>query len=257
MADALTDRAFWENYWRSKTGLDETIPADHTFYQQLGRIVRDEKVKTAIEIGGFPGYYAVYLQKFLGVKTALFDFFIDEEIIAKLLTKNLLSENSVPVIEGDLFRYAPVEKYDLVLSCGLIEHFEDTEGVIREHLKFLKPGGSLFITLPNFRSVNGWVQKRFDRHNFDKHNLASMDPEKLRRIAGKLGLQEVKAGYFGRFSVWLEDKRNKKSGVKTAVRLIWILGKIITRILPVETKMMSPYIVFEARLPLSAPEALA
>jgi 2-polyprenyl-3-methyl-5-hydroxy-6-metoxy-1,4-benzoquinol methylase len=58
---------------------------------------------------------------------------------------------------------------------GLIEHFNDTKFIIGEHLKFLKPGGTLFITLPNFKSVNGWVQRSFDKENYDKHNINSMD----------------------------------------------------------------------------------
>lgn len=249
MTDALTDRAFWEKYWRSKPGIVVSIPSDYTFYRQLSAIVNEEKPATAIELGGFPGYYAVFLRKYLGLKVSLFDYFIDKNITDQLLKQNLLGENSISVIEGDLFSYQPTEKYDLVLSCGLIEHFEDTEEIIRRHLSFLNPGGTLFITLPNFKAVNGWVQKQFDPHNFSKHNLASMDVDKLILISKKLCLTDINAGYFGRFSVWLENKQEKKSWVKSLVKTIWVAGKLVTRIVPVESKALSPYIILQAKMP--------
>ncbi|MBE7178439.1 MAG: methyltransferase domain-containing protein [Mucilaginibacter polytrichastri] len=249
MNEALTDRKFWEDYWRSKPDLDVHIPADYTFSAQLSAIVHDQKPTTAIELGGFPGYYAVFLRKYLAVKSTLFDYFIERGIISSLLKKNNLNDDVIEVIEGDLFSYVPEQRYDLVLSCGLIEHFDNTEEIIKSHLAFLKPGGTLFITLPNFKAVNGWVQKRFDLHNFSKHNLASMDVEKLAAIAKKLGLAHVRCGYFGRFSVWLENKQEKKGWVKTLVKSIWILGKIATRVVPVESKSLSPYIILQGKLP--------
>ena len=64
MANELTDREFWKNYWESKTDLIVEIPKNHTFYQIINQITNQQKINTAIELGGFPGYYAVFLKKF-------------------------------------------------------------------------------------------------------------------------------------------------------------------------------------------------
>ncbi len=247
MSNHLTDRSFWSQYWESKTGLAVAVGKNYPFHRQLEEVVNQQNVHTAIELGGFPGYYAIFLSRYFGVKSTLLDYFIHPDVVRQVLAANNMLPGDIEQVEADLFAYQPTQHYDLVLSCGLIEHFEDTEDIIARHVAFLAPGGTLFITLPNFRGVNGWVQRTFDPSNYAKHNIASMDPHKLAGIAKKLGLKEVTAGYDGKFSVWLENKSEKSAAAKALVRLIWLAGKVITRLIPVESKALSPYIVLKAK----------
>jgi SAM-dependent methyltransferase len=246
MSNLLTDRNFWTRYWESKPDLAFTVPRDYLFHEQLGEIVRREKPQTAIELGGFPGYYTIFLKKYFAIDSTLFDYFVHPGILHSVLAKNNLTEKDISIIESDLFEFTPEKQYDLVLSCGLIEHFEDTKDIIARHLNFLKPGGTLFITLPNFKSVNGWVQKTFDKENYLKHNIKCMDPALLEGILTDLNMEVRKAGYWGRYSVWLENKREKSLLVKVFIKTIWFAGKIATRIVPVESQSLSPYIMLEA-----------
>lgn len=247
MADnLLTDRAFWVKYWESKTDLAVQIPADYVFHKQLKTIVDTEGIKTAIELGGFPGYYAVYLRKHLGVKGTLLDYFVHAPITHQLLAKNGLANTDLTIIETDLFTHQPTQHYDLVLSCGLIEHFNDTKDIIAKHINFLKPGGTLFITLPNFRGVNGWFQKKFDKDNYDKHNIACMDPILLRDIVAGEGLTVTSANYFGGFSVWLENEKQKPILVQLFKKAVWLTGKLFSKVFRFESRLLSPYIVITA-----------
>jgi len=248
MTNNLTDRQFWVDYWSSKTGIAIEIPGNYLFYKELIRVAAGSNVETAIELGGFPGYYAVFLKKYGHLDVTLLDYFIHPPVTTALLAKNGLSPAAISIIEADLFNYTPVKKYDLVLSCGLIEHFEDTADIIRKHIAFLKPGGILFITLPNFKALNGWFQKKFDKSNFDKHNLSSMDPKLLREICEQAGLTVKQAGYFGKFGIWLENEQQKPLLVRWFKRLVWVTGKIITKIIPVESSALSPYIIIEAQM---------
>src|SRR5690606_20843668 len=117
-------------------------------------------------------------------------------------------------------------QYDLVLSCGLIEHFNDTADIIKRHIAFVKPGGTLFITLPNFKALNGWFQRKFDRENYDKHNIDCMEPTLLAQICRDAGLEVVEACYFGRFSLWLENEQQKSFGVRLFKKSMWFVGKV-------------------------------
>jgi|SRR6185437_63299 len=246
MEQNLTDRSFWKSFWESRKGLIFYLKPNYIFGDILAKLIAEKNIKSAIELGGFPGYYATYLKKYQQLDTTLFDYFIDEGLINKLLQKNGLKPGDIHVIEADLFGYKPQKLYDMVLSFGLIEHFMDTKAIIETHLRFLKPGGVLFITLPNFKSVNGWVQRKFDRDNYDKHNINSMNPPLLASHCRALGLKEVEAYYHGKFSVWLENKSEQSSFAKALVKTIWLTGKMATRIIPIETKMLSPYIVVKA-----------
>lgn len=247
MENLLTDRQFWVNYWESKTGLSVNIPSNYLFHQELGEIINKQGVKTAIELGGFPGYYAVFLKKYFKLDVTLLDYFVHQPVTNALLEANQLKPSDINIIETDLFNYQPVQEFDLVLSCGLIEHFNDTADIINRHIAFVKPGGTLFITLPNFKALNGWFQKCFDRENYDKHNIDCMDPKLLASICEQAGLEVLQSRYFGNFSLWLENEQQKPLSVRLLKKTLWLAGKVFTKIIPFNSKVLSPYIILEAR----------
>lgn len=247
MDNLLTDRQFWVNYWESKTGLSVNIPENYLFHKELGAIIKTRNVKTAIELGGFPGYYAVFLKKYFKLDVTLLDYFVHQPVTNALLQANGMVESDIHIIETDLFNHQEVKQYDLVLSCGLIEHFNDTADIIQRHINFVKPGGTLFITLPNFKALNGWFQKSFDRDNYDKHNIDCMDPELLAQICKDAGLDVVQSRYFGYFSLWLENEQQKPVAVRMLKKSLWLAGKVFTKILSFNSRQLSPYIILEAR----------
>jgi SAM-dependent methyltransferase len=247
MSNLLTDRDFWVKYWESKTDLSVVIPENYLFHRQLADIVKRDQVKTAIELGGFPGYYAVFLKRYLKLDVTLLDYFVHPPITEQLLETNGLAKDDIHIIETDLFKYEPEKQYDLVLSCGLIEHFNDTADIINRHIAFVKPGGTLFITLPNFKALNGWFQKNFDKENYDKHNIDCMDPALLSKICKDAGLEVLQSSYFGRFSLWLENEKQKSVGVRLLKKSMWLAGKLFTKVFAFDSKQLSPYIILEAK----------
>jgi SAM-dependent methyltransferase len=249
MDNLLTDRKFWVDYWESKEGLSTIIPSNYLFSNQLAKIIKDRGVETAIELGGFPGYYAVFLRKYFKLNVTLLDYFVHEPVTNDLLIANGLKPEDINIVETDLFNYTPKQQFDLVLSCGLIEHFNDTADIINRHIAFVKPGGTLFITLPNFKAVNGWFQKNYDKENYDKHNINCMDPDYLSAICKTAGLEVIQSRYFGRFSVWLENEKQKAVGTRLLKTSIWVAGKLLTKLMPFDSKQLSPYIILEARKP--------
>lgn len=247
MSNLLTDRQFWVNYWESKTDLSVNIPANYLFHKELGAVIDTQNVKTAIELGGFPGYYAVFLKRYFKLEVTLLDYFVHQPVTNTLLEANGLKESDIHVVETDLFNHQETQQYDLVLSCGLIEHFNDTADIIQRHIDFVKPGGTLFITLPNFRAMNGWFQKTFDKENYDKHNIDCMDPALLSAICAKAGLEVVQSRYFGYFSLWLENEKQKPAAVRLFKKTAWLAGKLFTKVFAFNSRQLSPYIILEAR----------
>ncbi len=246
MNNQLTDNNFWKNFWESKKNLIFKVNYNYTFAPLLRKIINDRKIKTVIELGGFPGYYSVFLKKFFSLNATLFDYFIHPQIIRELLVFNQLSITDIDIIEADLFNYQPLKKYDLVTSFGLVEHFLDTKDIIAKHLEFLNNEGTIFVTLPNFKGLNGWVQKSFDKDNYDKHFINCMDLDFLSATAKELSLKNVQTFYYGGFSTWLENKNEKPKSIKILVKTIWICGKVLSKLLRFENKFLSPYIVLVA-----------
>jgi trans-aconitate methyltransferase len=243
MSNELTNRQFWVHYWESKNDIVRDIHKDHMFSELLIPLCKTHQIKTAVEIGGFPGYFAVFLKKHCHVAPTIMDFFIHKDLSDTLMKANDIEPTDVKYVETDIFKADATIKYDLVLSCGLIEHFNDTKQIIEYHLPHLKQDGVLFITLPNFKGLNGWIQKIFDRANYDKHNISSMDIELLKKIAKELGLKNYSVNYYGKFSVWLEDENQKPLWQRKLVKAIWFVGKVFSKIIPFESKLLSPNIV--------------
>jgi hypothetical protein len=247
MDNQLTSKEFWLRYWESKDDVVKQVPRKFLFSDMLDKVMGMTKVRTSLELGGFPGHYSIYLKKFHKVKTTLLDYVIHPRLLKELQEANGLQPGEVISMEEDLFSHQPEQRYDLVFSNGLIEHFKDTEDIIRQHVKYLEKDGVLWLSLPNLTGMNGLVQQWFDKENYDIHYIECMDPEYLAGICRKLGLKDVQAYYYGKFSVWLEKKPTTTFAARAAMRSIWVAGKVFFKLVPVETRFFSPYIMVTAR----------
>lgn len=249
MNNELTTRQFWLNYWESKHDLVFEVKDNYPFVQLLENLCKKNKVHTLLEIGGFPGYFSVWAKRHLKLEVTLLDYVVHHKILNDLEVSNSIPENSVTVIETDLFLFQSEKKYDLVISNGLIEHFQDTKTIIQKHVEQLDNDGILLITLPNFKSLNGWFQKTFDKENYNKHNIACMDLDFLKIVCYQLGLTNIEARYDGRFMLWFENENEKPLSGRLLKKILWLPLKIIFKIIPIETKVFSPYIIVTAKNP--------
>ena len=244
----LTDRQFWFDYWESKSGLAFEVGAQYPFIHDLDTLIQKNDIRTLLEIGGFPGYFSVWAARHRQVEATLFDFVIHPRILHELEAANQLPIHTIKIIEADLFQFTPTPTYDLVVSNGLIEHFLDTADIIRKHAAFVRPGGQLLITLPNFRGLNGWFQRTFDPDNYAKHNIGCMDIGFLSKTCDALGLKEVEVRYEGRFMLWLENIEQQPWWVRVFLKATWLPLKIFFKLIPVETRFFSPYLLLTARV---------
>lgn len=84
--------------------------------------------------------------------------------------------------------------YDVVVSFGLVEHFETTSACVASLSRFLQPEGLMITVIPNLVGVVGWVQRRVCRSIYDIH--VPLDREGLRRAHEVAGLSVLTCDYF-------------------------------------------------------------
>lgn len=228
----LTDEHYWNEGYNEQPFGEATGGALIEF---LNRHLGNEKNKTCLEIGSFPGSYIPAIGR-KGYQLSGIDF---NKRNADELPK-WLSSLGLPVGEfwsGDFFEFIKqhATKYDLVCSFGFIEHFENYKEVIQSHIDLLRPSGKIIITTPNFR---GWMQylphKFFDNDNLKKHNLKSMDPAQWCKVLEANGFEIKFCGWFGKYEFWVDTSRKRSKlqlfFLKNVNRFIFNLNKIIKKI---------------------------
>ena len=77
-----------------------------------------------------------------------------------------LKSNKVNAVLGDA-RNIPFEdnSFDFVFSFGVIEHFDETEKSIEEHIRVAKPGGDILIAVPNRLTPYTYIETTYHIFN--------------------------------------------------------------------------------------------
>jgi len=243
MNKELTSKKYWYEYWKGKPKIDSSIIAkDFLFHEVLNKYVPKKEKITFLEIGGYPGKWAIFFAKYWSANSTLLDRYIDREVIQALSKTNAVE--NINIIEGDVFDLSVDKKFDVVMSAGFIEHFSDVPSVVDKHVDYLKPNGILIMSVPNLLGLNGLLQKVVDRETYDTHFLETMNDQKLKEIVSSRGLDIEYISYHSKFGVWLEDINNKPRWVRRLVYLINIIGKFLVRF---ESRVFSPYLIVVAK----------
>jgi SAM-dependent methyltransferase len=237
MDDKLTSKEDWEDYWSHH----KPARIENTYLEEF--IDGSPHEGSLIEIGGFPGTFAAYFKKRFNYHVSILDYVGDPEIVKQVEKYYRIEPGSIHSIHADFFDYESPDEYDIVMSVGFIEHFDNTELVIKKHVELVKPDGKLVITLPNFAGINGYVQKYYDPENYAKHNIKSMNINLLRDIMQRMDMDSFSVEYHGPPHIWLEPSAPVSSFTRFFLRCI---SKVMrgTKMLPWKKgKLLAPYIV--------------
>ena len=141
------------------------------------------------------------------------------------------------------------ESFDIVYSMGLIEHFESPAEIIDAHIKLLKKGGILIITIPNYKDSLYFTLLKIlgkEKKLLETHNLSIMDKKKLNELLQSKKIKILTLDYFGPIDLTMVFSDIK---VKPIVYLMHIVNQILgysTFFIP-KSRYFSPYIVLIGR----------
>jgi SAM-dependent methyltransferase len=197
----LTDREFWETeyYWSELRGAvrpDERLAFDRSLARVLTRQAPAVAGDTVIEIGCAPAKWLVFYAERFGAQVSGVEYSAKG---AELSRSNLAACGVPGTIHAADFFALPPQPHDIVLSFGFLEHFDDLEATFARHVEFVAPGGRLVLGVPNFRGLNGAVQRIADPAYLARHNTAAMCSPRLRALGDAGGLTLEHLGYLGGF----------------------------------------------------------
>lgn len=105
-------------------------------------------------------------------------------------------------------------EYDVVMSGGLIEHFDDFASVVRKHADITRPGGLVVISAPNLEWRRALLWRAFDPTLYAAHNPRATDLRLVSQALEAAGCAVLERGHFGPPHVWLEatDSLRNRAG---------------------------------------------
>jgi SAM-dependent methyltransferase len=173
--------------------------ADEHFWRRLHCHLKSGPLK-AIEIGSAPGTFLRECHARFGFDPYGVEY---SAVGAKVNRENFKSWGFDPdhVIESDLFADVFQSQYraqfDVVISRGFIEHFTSLQPVIDAHANLLRPGGTLVISIPNFRGINYALGLLTVRELYPLHNLGLMRRDEFGKLFARPDLETLFCGYEG------------------------------------------------------------
>ena len=197
---------FWNDSWAASALVSAVDPSDRSllnavnrrFHALFARLFERSAVTNArlrlLEIGCANSGWLPYFAKQFGFQVCGLDY----SPIGAEMSRQMLQANGVAgeIVCSDLFTPPPamLGQFDVVVSFGVAEHFEDTRAYLAAAAAYLKPGGMLITSIPNMVGWNGTLQKLLNRQVYDIHEL--IDPARLTQAHVDAGLQVVECDYF-------------------------------------------------------------
>lgn len=230
--ERLTTQDYWVNYYanpsRDPEVIAKTVGRYDVFWEQMVKSL-NYTPKTILEVGAFPGRYLAYLAQKYNVRPTGIDF--NPEIETFNRTMEIMGITDFSYLLVDFLNTKPADQFDLIISNGFIEHFDDFEQVMDLHVDYLKSGGSMVMMVPNKRYLRFIYGILFDRPNLRIHNLATMHKRVFREFAQRNDLELVELTYFGGFPYKVHQPLNgfKRLGHVITAKFFRAVNPILKR----------------------------
>lgn len=152
---------------------------------------------------------------------------------------------------SDDFQRAHSEEFDMVMSFGFIEHFDDPHSAIAAHLNMVKPGGLLLIMIPNLRGIYYPLLRFLAPDILVIHNVAIMKKKVFHHLFEQFDMRELFCDYYGLLNFGLLQARGswRQALLNGLWRIQFLCNPFISlaRHLTLENAITSPYLLYIGR----------
>jgi len=207
----LTEKQFWDDFWSNvviPTKVDLNFTNDFNIAMVLDNFLSKDEEKNAFEVGCAPGKWLIYLSENYNYSVDGCEYI---EAASKRTIENLemCGVSEFNIYTGDFLKMDFDKKYDVIISLGFIEHFDDADSVCKKHAHLLRDDGLLVIGIPKLTGLNYYIAKQIDKSLDNKlipnHNLSIMNIEYFERIGHIINCKNLFVDTVGGFEPALFD----------------------------------------------------
>jgi len=271
----LSDKQYWDSHYNQKLSalqlagskdlhqkrsVDDLLRAtpfrgyaDYLLWENIYPKYLGKKGAKVVEIGSAPGNELVRLHKVFGLEP----YGIEYSEPGVELNRSIFIHNGLEpgnVIHAD-FLAGQIDKrfdgfFDVVVSNGFIEHFDNPKEVVGKHINLLKKGGLLIISIPNLRGFNYAMQYFFYHAVLQIHNTGIMEKGEFAKLFDDERLSPRYCEYYGtlNFNLFAVKRRTIGFFLLLFCKIMQLPLNALFRILlgkrGAESKTFSPYLIF-------------
>ncbi|MFH2022507.1 MAG: class I SAM-dependent methyltransferase [Patescibacteria group bacterium] len=184
--NTLPNELLWDDQWLMYNQNPYFKPNFHILKIISQLFHHNLKNKKILELGAGSGSDIVYLAKKGAVAYAL-DFSQKSLDSIKYWAKK--KKVKVTAIKGDIQKLPfDANTFDLVYSVGLMEHFQNTQPLLKQQMRIIRPGGFLIVDVPQkytCYTLAKHLRMRLGTHPFGWETEFSQND--LTQLARKLG----------------------------------------------------------------------
>jgi SAM-dependent methyltransferase len=269
------DRAgpqYWEKHWSDGTLAKPVDPGSiplrkdptRAFHDAFRELFHDRPTKGArlLEIGAANSAWLPYFAREYGFRVSGIDYSARGCEQAREILRRAGVDGTVTCTDALAPPPELREAFDVVVSFGVVEHFDDPAAALRAFRRYLKPGATLITIIPNIAGAVGWVTRLLNRPVWETH--VPLTSAELERAHERAGLRVESARYFEAINfgvVNLAGKDPSAAGTRLArgvLRALFRLSELCWLVersgvpLPT-TRVLSPYIFCVAVRPPAEP----
>lgn len=246
----LTDKERW-TYPKdpiSRREIDTIIARDE--WLRVTKATLPNRAMDLFELGCAPGNFSAALCIDRPWSPYGIDYSDDAELYLRTMQQFGMKAT---LYEADIFEYKIDRDFDVVCSFGLIEHFRGStlDRVLEMHDRYLRSGGYLVITVPNFTGLQYFWHYLFDRPDLDKHNVDVMQLETFKYFRDR-GYNTLYLDFVGVMRLWGNSGwvgnwflgKSVAAGAKGISALARLAAKLGLRL---SGRAFAPYILYIAQ----------
>lgn len=223
--------------------------------------ISEDRFKTLLEIGSGSSAWLPFLADEYNLRVSGLDY---SEIGCKICEENLRMQgiNFDEIICEDVFKWDSGTRYDIIISFGVIEHFENPGHILKIIRQHLNENGLIITIVPNLLGISGKLTKIFLPDVYKIHKKISENY--LKELHQAAGYECLKNDYTGFFYPMIIPWSVKTTGFffkkgssrrKVILKLLELANAVITKILLAtkihfSSRYLSPFVIYVGKIKL-------
>ncbi len=256
--EKLSSKAYWNEVLQN-TKLPILVKNSEygTWLQEdfFGEFIARGNFSTLMEVGAGSSGWLPYLAKKYQLLVSGLDY---SEVGCEICKKNLEHQRVAfdKIICEDIFKWHSDDTYDIIISFGVIEHFEHPDKILSICRDHLNKGGLVITIIPNLKGLPGMIVRNFLPEVYKMHQV--IDLESLNAMHQLAGFTKVQSDYTGLIYPLVFPWSSKKKGFlfkeksfarKTTLFLLDLMNLLATKIfrffrINLSSKRLSPFVIY-------------